>query len=292
MLQKIEVRPITSSSMAYQTCLIGYPPADHEVRNFLTKDTRVISHSFAVSLVQHFLLALFNKAKMVLTSREMGRTKLDRIQNFRAYMSKDQSMDSTGKNRNEFYDGVIAQARQARCRFFIPFVPSNTVLKKTSDSNVELDSAELIRALEELRKELNSGDEEPSKNYIHIDNAPASHIRGVDVFIAFDEAHTLADSFDDTHESRFVVLRRILGSLSSAPLFSFFLSTTGKITQFGQPRGQDASDRINDGSLATPRPYIYLGFDQLMQSRKILARQTTLDDVVSLECVAHMGRPL
>ncbi|KAH9050406.1 hypothetical protein EDB83DRAFT_2190226, partial [Lactarius deliciosus] len=73
------------------------------------------------------------------------------------------------------------------------------------------------------------------------------------------------------------------------PVFSFFLSTTGKITQFGQPRGQDKSNCINDSSLTTPCPYIHLGFNQLMQSQKILDQWTTLDHIISLECIAHMG---
>ncbi|KAH9015441.1 hypothetical protein EDB83DRAFT_2321310 [Lactarius deliciosus] len=143
----------------------GYPPADSEVRNFLTRHDGV--HS-ALSLMQHFLLALFSRTKATL--ERMGSTKSGQIQEFREYMSKDQTMHSSGGNRSDFYDGVIAQARLLR--------------------------------------------------------------------------------------------------------------------------GQDKSNRINDSSLATPCPYIHLGFDQLMQSRKILDRWTTLDHVVSLECIAHMGRPL
>ncbi|KAI9430649.1 hypothetical protein H4582DRAFT_2063550 [Lactarius indigo] len=132
----------------------------------------------------------------------------------RNFLTDDQSMGSAGKNRNKFYEEVIAKASEY-------------------ESHGELGGAELSTALKALQI-----------------------------------------------------------SISSEPLFSFFLSTTGKITQFGQPRGQDASNRINEGKLTTPRPYIYLGFDQLMQSQKVLVRWTTLDHVTSLECIAHMGRPL
>ncbi|KAI9452701.1 hypothetical protein BJY52DRAFT_1225998 [Lactarius psammicola] len=244
----------------------GYPPADAQVRHFLT-DSQVVSHSSVTSLLQYFLLALFIKTKEIL--RDMGRTKSDRIRKFRAYMTA-------------FYDSVILLAQQK------------------SEKGGELKSAELAEALLELRMVLNSGEENPSNHCIYFGTNPESHMcvcpkndnQCVDVFIAFDEAHTLAESFDDRQESRFVVLRRIFNSVSSDPLFSFFLSTTGKIMQFGQPRGQDASNRINDGTLATPRPYIHLGFDQLMQSQRILDRWKTLDHVVSLECVVHMGRPL
>jgi hypothetical protein len=159
---------------------------------------------------------------------------------------------------------------------------------------------ELLEKLEELRSALKynatgSGQpEEPQAKGRYPDRICAAGFsdRFVDIFIAFDEAHTLAKAMNQKNESCFVVLRRTLSSLSPYPLYSFFLSTTGKITQFAQPRGQDSSNRINTGSLLTPRPYIYLGFDQLMQSRKVFERWKTLEDVTSLECAAHMGRPL
>ncbi|KAI9445640.1 hypothetical protein BJY52DRAFT_1102519, partial [Lactarius psammicola] len=84
------------------------------------------------------------------------------------------------------------------------------------------------------------------------------------LFIVFNEAHTLAESFNDRQESCFVVLQCIFNSVLLDPLFSFFLSTTGKITQFGQPCGQDASNHINDSTLTMPCPYIHLGFNQLI----------------------------
>jgi hypothetical protein len=130
-----------------------------------------------------------------------------------------------------------------------------------------------------------------SQHHIGVGNLPAP-TQFVDIFIAFDEAHKLGISLHGENQSRFIVLRRILNLLSADPLFVFFLSTTGKITQFDQLRGQDASNRINDGTLGAPRPYIYLGFDQLMHKKKVLEEWKTLHDVTSLACVARMGRPL
>jgi hypothetical protein len=276
--------------MAHQTCLIGYPPADHQVRQFLTRGgpDEKISHLLAISLVRRFLVALFNKTAEALN----GATKQLRIQNFRNFMSENQTMDSAGRKRLEFYDSVIAQAQGVRCRFVIPFILSDPlILKGTNDSSDEPDSAALTKALKELRKALNV-DNNPTAHSVHVEGTQGSHDRFVDVFVVFDEAQTLVNSTDDRGESRFVVLRRELCSLSSQPLFSFFLSTTGNVTQFGHPRGHDPSNRINEGALATPRPYIYLGFDQLMQTCKVFSRWKTLEDVTSLECAAHMGRPL
>ena len=83
---------------------------------------------------------------------------------------------------------------------------------------------------------------------------------------------------------------RALNHLRKLPLFTFFLSTTSKISEFTPPCGFDPSECLNHGNLDAPTPFIRLGFDQLMGSRKILKTYTTLDDVTTLDCIAHMGR--
>ncbi|KAI9449309.1 hypothetical protein BJY52DRAFT_1192693 [Lactarius psammicola] len=77
---------------------------------------------------------------------------------------------------------------------------------------------------------------------------------------------------------RFVELRRALRVFSDASLFTFFLSTTGKISQISLPRDRDASHRMNedDGKLKTPDSFIYLGFDHLMRNRKVFDKYKTL----------------
>ncbi len=147
---------------------------------------------------------------------------------------------------------------------------------------------DLIDAFEELRKLVE-------------DNSPLSESPSTeklllpDVFIVFDKAHPLTTPFNpegiQSHSS-FVELRQALRVFSDELLFTFFLSTTGKISQFSLPRGCDASNRMNDGKLITPNPFIYFGFDHLMRNCKIFDKYKTLDDVTSLECIAHMGRPL
>lgn len=141
---------------------------------------------------------------------------------------------------------------------------------------------DLLRVFEELRDRVNGKSSSTGQE-------PALP----DVFIVFDEAHPLTMPFDSNEKgSHFVELRRALRVFTEASLFSFFLSTTGKISQFTPPRDRDPSHRMNDGKLKTPRPFIYLGFDQLMVNRKIFNKYKTLEDVTSLDCIAHMGRPL
>ena len=114
-----------------------------------------------------------------------------------------------------------------------------------------------------------------------------------DIFIMFDEAHPLMEPFTPTDaQCHFFALRHVLRIFYDVPMFTFFLATTGKISQSTPPRQFDPSERINQGTLTTPNPFILLGFDQLMKSRKIFDKYKTLDDVTSLECIAHMGRPL
>jgi hypothetical protein len=145
--------------------------------------------------------------------------------------------------------------------------------------------AQLTEAVERFLQALNADSDEE----LHRIQSGAKFI---DAFIVFDEAHTLAGTHDtahDSHESRFVVLRRVLRALSPLPLFSFFLSTAGKVTQFGQVRGEDRSNRINGGTLVSPRPYVSVGFDQLSYKFK---QGQTIQYVTSLRFVAHLGRPL
>ena len=75
-------------------------------------------------------------------------------------------------------------------------------------------------------------------------------------------------------------------------MFTFFLSTHGKIAQFTPPGRFDTSNCMNQGKLNTPRPFFLMGFNQLMKERKIFDKYKTLDDVTSLDCIVHMGRPL
>jgi hypothetical protein len=125
--------------------------------------------------------------------------------------------------------------------------------------------------------------------------APHKTKNMADVFLAFDEAHSLAEFWDDgsrLSNYNYFEFRRALLILNRDSLFTFFLSTTGKISQFMPPRSLDPSSRIADGPLKPPHAFIELGFDQLMLGRKVLDAYRTLEQVTSLECVAHMGRPL
>ncbi|KAI0301698.1 hypothetical protein B0F90DRAFT_1667815 [Multifurca ochricompacta] len=240
----------------------GYPPPDHELRRFLALgggDNADLAYSRAC----HFMLALF-KETAILLNRLDAPNRADRIHRFREYMSRGQDMTSTGKDRKSFYEGVVARANGSM------------------NAHRGVDANQLREAFDNLKNVVN----DPSPRDLRPED---TH---VDIYVMFDEAHSLTNPFSE-HDSRspFTELRRTLRVFAKKPIWTFFLSTTGKITQFSQPRSADPSNHIRRGELLTPGPYIYLGFDQLMETRKI-SKRNTLEDVTLLECVAHMGRPL
>jgi hypothetical protein len=113
------------------------------------------------------------------------------------------------------------------------------------------------------------------------------------VFIAFDEAQSLMQCIEPkSSRTFFVEVCRALQALRDTSSFVFFLSTTSKISQFAMPGEVDKSARMACKILRTPLPFSDLGFDLLMQSRKVLDKFNTIDEVASTECVVHMGRPM
>jgi hypothetical protein len=102
--------------MAHQTRLLGFPPADGQVRDFLSGvgETPEGSAKLAYSRACNFLLALFTKTKETITTLN-GCNKAERIKEFREFMSDGQSMRHAGENRQRFYSDVITRARDV-CR--------------------------------------------------------------------------------------------------------------------------------------------------------------------------------
>ena len=70
------------------------------------------------------------------------------------------------------------------------------------------------------------------------------------VILAFEEAHTLTNREETGYAtwSNFSVLRHVFRDLYRFPLFTLFMSMTGKISQFTSP-DEDTSKRIIIGDL-------------------------------------------
>ena len=97
------------------TRLLGFPPADVNVRVFLTEyeshDPEMQQKSY--SRACHFLLSLFDRTKDLVV--ELGaNNKKGRIVKFREYMSEEQTFAVVGDKRREFYDDVVKRAQKVR----------------------------------------------------------------------------------------------------------------------------------------------------------------------------------
>jgi hypothetical protein len=81
----------------------------------------------------------------------------------------------------------------------------------------------------------------------------------------FNKAHTTTKQHQVAGKdwSVFNELRHTLRRLHGLPLFSLFLSTTGKISQFTSAIEEDLSKRVVKGKLIVIQPYTDLGFDPL-----------------------------
>ena len=112
------------------------------------------------------------------------------------------------------------------------------------------------------------------------------------VILALDEAHSLTDVVDPQESwTAFSELRRALRSLNEYRLFSLFLSTTGKMSQFTSAKKDDSSTRVQLGELILIMPFTDLGFDQL--ASKIASDGSFfLEDVASIEHMVTLGRPM
>jgi len=120
------------------------------------------------------------------------------------------------------------------------------------------------------------------------------------IILAFDEAHTLTQVAPTAQvaiqgliiaQTPFSHLRRVLRSIRDCRIFSLFLSTTGKITQFTSPRELDPSNRVQTGDLSLIPPFTALGWDHMVQDNPLDPASFTFDDI-GFKYQVCLGRPM
>jgi hypothetical protein len=229
---------------------------------------------------------------------------------FRLFMSVGQTFERQGPLRIKFYDSVLREADQASFLYMLRFyllpkqlyksvnlseippqqnLPSGKFKKYGPNISegilhllinptpacldqwfVEVELQTVIQRVWEIV--VNSG-------------SPPSTI----MVLAFDEAHTLFSSRDQEGGTPYMSLRRALRGMRKHPIWSVFLSTTGKSNQFAPPPHLDPSDRILWGLLLNAIPFTLLGFDQVA---KKFQEDMTLADVILPSFRYSLGRPL
>ncbi|KAI9431358.1 hypothetical protein H4582DRAFT_2085210 [Lactarius indigo] len=113
----------------------GFPPADDVIRDFLTHvDKKNKSmHVLSLSQANHFFHALFLNTAEVVADFHV-RSRAERIQHFRAFMSEGQSMSSSGPKRSRFYKDVITKATKG----LAGADPSNADLKAALEQHPKM----------------------------------------------------------------------------------------------------------------------------------------------------------
>ena len=110
------------------------------------------------------------------------------------------------------------------------------------------------------------------------------------MILVIDEAHGLTRRAQkDGNWSNFSVLALLLHTLSRLPLFTLFLSTTGKMSQFISPF-EDPLNRAVVG-LNLVEPFTDLGFD-ILAKKVSLDGRWTLEHVILDAHIVHLGHPL
>ena len=116
------------------------------------------------------------------------------------------------------------------------------------------------------------------------------------ILLSFDESHTLTVAVENTTDEEkskptyFTCLQWALRALIKHNVFSFFLSTTGKVFQFTLSPKKDPSNRSQEGRLLPIPPYSDIGFDQL--APKVCENTLKIEDVAKVEFMVKLGRPL
>ncbi|KAI0258043.1 hypothetical protein BC834DRAFT_975730 [Gloeopeniophorella convolvens] len=123
--------------------------------------------------------------------------------------------------------------------------------------------------------------------------APAgkkTDIRRPFLILSFDESHRLTESDKEDGWSVFSELRRALRQAADVPIFSLFLATGGKFRRFSPTLPSDPSSRISRKKYSVLPPITETGFDVLMPVA--CEGVVTLTEVISLNWICHLGRPL
>jgi hypothetical protein len=112
------------------------------------------------------------------------------------------------------------------------------------------------------------------------------------VILSFDESQILTDTPNDHWQgwTVFTELRRVLHKLSHLPIFSLFLSTTGKALSFSPAIQSDPSLRVRRTDLLPLHPITEISFDDL--AHPAMENDIMLSQVVETDWMSHLGRPL
>jgi hypothetical protein len=206
---------------------------------------------------------------------------------FRKLMTAGQTFDSPNEYRKRFYDEVINETEDVSFHDPLYFSEDDKVFKSVKEY-----------------KKVNENQESPPRYEFQkgwVRNAGSRLCEYIDpqglldsatgprrplVILNFDEAHLLTN-LPEYHPSwtLFSKLQRVLREVGDMPIFSLFVSTAGRPDLFSPETRSDPSSQIT-----TLDPISEISFDDL--AYPAYPNSVTLDRVVELDWISHLGRPL
>ncbi|CAG8722383.1 10920_t:CDS:2, partial [Acaulospora colombiana] len=279
----------------------GYPPPDHQARDFLTKMTK--KNDDYNLRVQAFLMALFLNLHQILAAQYDATSPGENaIATFvcRLFEEGGSEMDH-GDERKGFYEKVVNLAEdilekgeekhvEAQVRAAPNATSPKRITKTLPDTITIIQDAQLLSAKDLPQITVNLLD--------YLSKLFGKQEKGPLLVLSWDEAHVLTRRRFGTRQQSsqwtyFNEFRRVLRDCDrSGRLFSLFLSTTGKIDQFSPNSRDDPSARIGERVLKVPYPFINLGFDQFARGQVQPNKGFKLSEAVKPEWIVKFGRPL
>ncbi|KAI9507727.1 hypothetical protein F5148DRAFT_1376382 [Russula earlei] len=267
----------------------GFPPPDRKLRNWLLEeyDRRIVQtrlYHFAYSL----LVVTLRKLETIASDKQdipnLSKASAERLfkkkqkdyvtlvidrhkrlaSAFREYMATEKYYLASNPHRRTFYDEVIelASDENERGQYF------------SANDNLQRAGERLCRFIDEHKVlESHKGPRRPL------------------VVLAFDEAHVLIDNPQSQKSwNRFLELRRILREITDLPIFSLFLSTAACFNPISPEIPSHPSARFIEPNYPSMTPISEISFDDI--AYPALKGTVTIDRVVGIDWISHLGRPL
>ncbi|KAG7089278.1 hypothetical protein E1B28_010977 [Marasmius oreades] len=249
-----------------------YPPFDHQVREFLTKEFKHEVDAITRPLV--FLQALFNETVAELQSQKTKITKgtpQEIASKWYEWMKVGSTVDNVGTNRTMLYDRVVEKARE-----------------------LEREPVDHQKLLEHRAKALRTAAQSL------VDCLKKLYKTEVEfcAIVYFDEAHTLSLPSNKSHRrTPYYALMRVLNMINDMQIFFVFLSTNSSLLTFAPLASKavyPAPIRVQNNTELIP-PFFELRFDTFCRKFTSDAKEVgklTLEGVCDLGQMTKFGRPM
>jgi hypothetical protein len=208
------------------------------------------------------------------------------------YLAEGETPQSLGPNRENFYKDVIKRADtiEVSVRSHVPRTPCSRHNTMQSKSSL------LVKSFKEFWAQVS---QICHTRGIPLYGFPQPVEGGVQVVLAFDEAHTLTHKpygTDSLHRTCFHHLGHVLTRLNTQPVFSLFMSTNSQMQEVAPSIHLHSSSRGTLGATLLPPITELLPFDVF--AHHIFAKKQEEMSVVTLETatlpdvITRFGRPM